>query len=167
MFNSTCSDITFTGETWDFGERKVKSLYTSSFEQPLWMLFPSQTPGYGNNQVAREVIDVNDSSIVMEAPACHHDPRTNLTLYVDWISDTAASRNADTSHFEEVINKGPKCPFWGPLRSSEGPGGPNLVPAAPWPAWVGLMVTTHHDLAGNLRRYLRTHSGQKSNKCNQ
>ena len=29
----------------------------------------------------------------------------------------------------------------------EGPGGPDLVPTAPhWPAWVGLMVTTHFDL---------------------
>ena len=32
-------------------------------------------------------------------------------------------------------------------RSLEGPGGPDLVPTAPhWPAWVGLMVTTHFDL---------------------
>jgi len=42
---------------------------------------------------------------------------------------------------------GPKCPFWGPRRSSEGPGGPDLVPTAShWPVWVGLMVTTHFDL---------------------
>ena len=42
---------------------------------------------------------------------------------------------------------GPKCPFWGPQRSSEGPEGPDLVPTAPdWPAWVGLILTTHFDL---------------------
>ena len=46
---------------------------------------------------------------------------------------------------------GPKCPFWGPRRSSEGPGGPDLVPTAPdWPAWVGHMVTTHFDLVPGL-----------------
>jgi len=46
---------------------------------------------------------------------------------------------------------GPKCPFWGPRRSSEGPGGPDLVPTAPdWPAWVGHMVTTHFDLVSGL-----------------
>ena len=43
-----------------------------------------------------------------------------------------------------------KCPFWPKmllLGASEGPGRPNLVPSAPdWPAWVGLMVTTHFDL---------------------
>ena len=42
---------------------------------------------------------------------------------------------------------GPEWPFWGPRRSSEGPGGPDLVPTAShWPVWVGLMVTTHFDL---------------------
>ena len=42
---------------------------------------------------------------------------------------------------------GPKCPFWVPRRSSEGPGRPDLVPTAPdWSAWVGLMPTTHFDL---------------------
>ena len=42
---------------------------------------------------------------------------------------------------------GPKCPFWGPQRSSEGPGGPNLILTAPdWSAWAGLMLTTHFDL---------------------
>ena len=41
----------------------------------------------------------------------------------------------------------PKCPFWGPRRSSEGPEGPSLVPTAPdWSAYVGLMLTTHFDL---------------------
>ena len=39
---------------------------------------------------------------------------------------------------------GPKCPFWRPRRSSEGPRGPDLVPtAANWSAWVRLIVTTH------------------------
>ena len=39
---------------------------------------------------------------------------------------------------------GPKCPFWWPQRSQEGPGGPNLVPTAiGCSAWVKLMVTTH------------------------
>ena len=38
-------------------------------------------------------------------------------------------------------------PFWGPRRSSEGPGCPDLVPTAShWPVWVGVMVTTHFDL---------------------
>ena len=33
------------------------------------------------------------------------------------------------------------------LGPSEGPEGPDLVPTAPdWPAWVGLMLTTHFDL---------------------
>ena len=41
----------------------------------------------------------------------------------------------------------PKWPFWGPQWSSEGPGGPDLVPTAPnWSAWAGLMLTTHFDL---------------------
>ena len=64
-----------------------------------------------------------------------------------------------TTHFDLVLGhfwapRGPKrahfcpkCPFWGPLRSSGGPEGPDLVPTAPdWPAWVGLMLTTHLDL---------------------
>ena len=35
----------------------------------------------------------------------------------------------------------------GARRSSDGPGGPDLVPTAPdWPVWAGLMVTTHFDL---------------------
>ena len=39
---------------------------------------------------------------------------------------------------------GPEWPFWGPRRSSDGPGGPDLVPTAPnWSAWAGLMLTTH------------------------
>ena len=38
---------------------------------------------------------------------------------------------------------GPKWPFWGPRRSSEGPKGPDLVPTAPgWLLWVGLIYTT-------------------------
>merc|ERR1712105_536316 len=42
---------------------------------------------------------------------------------------------------------GPEWPFWGPRRSSDGPGGPDLVPPAPnWSAWAGLMLTTHFDL---------------------
>ena len=42
---------------------------------------------------------------------------------------------------------GPEWPFWGPRRSSDGPGGPDLVPTAPnWSAWAGLMLTTHFDL---------------------
>ena len=46
---------------------------------------------------------------------------------------------------------GPKCPFWGPRRSSEGPGGPGLVPPAPdWPAWVGHTVTTNFELVSGL-----------------
>ena len=32
---------------------------------------------------------------------------------------------------------GPRCPFWGPQRDSEGPRGPDLVPtAADWSDWV-------------------------------
>ena len=42
---------------------------------------------------------------------------------------------------------GQKRSFRGLQKSSEGPGGPDLVPTARhWPAWVGLMVTTHFDL---------------------
>ena len=42
---------------------------------------------------------------------------------------------------------GPKSPFWEVRRSSEGPGGADLVPTAPtWPAGVTLMVTTHFEL---------------------
>ena len=42
---------------------------------------------------------------------------------------------------------GPEWPFWRPRRSSDGPGGPDLVPTAPnWFVWVGIMVTTHFDL---------------------
>ena len=45
------------------------------------------------------------------------------------------------AHFE------PEWPFWGPRRSSEGPGGPDLVPTAlKWSDGVKLMVTTHFDL---------------------
>ena len=49
--------------------------------------------------------------------------------------------------------KGTKRPFWGPRRSSEGPGGPDLVPTAlKWSDGVKLMVTTHFDLiSGPLR----------------
>ena len=48
---------------------------------------------------------------------------------------------------------GPKCPFWGPQRSSEGPEGPDLVPtAANWSDWVGVMVTRHFDLVLGLFR---------------
>ena len=40
--------------------------------------------------------------------------------------------------------------FWGPRRSSEGPGGPDLVPTAhDWPVWVGVMLTTHFDLVSS------------------
>ena len=46
---------------------------------------------------------------------------------------------------------GPKCPFWGSQRSSEGPWGPDLVPtAADWSDWVGSMVTTHFGLVSGL-----------------
>ena len=47
----------------------------------------------------------------------------------------------------------PESPFWGIGRSSEGPGGPDLVPTAPkWSDGVKLMVTTHFDLiSGPLR----------------
>ena len=58
-----------------------------------------------------------------------------------------------TTHFGLVLGLfcapkrarfGPKCPFWRPRRSSEGPRGPDLVPtAANWSAWVRLIVTTH------------------------
>ena len=42
---------------------------------------------------------------------------------------------------------GPRCPFWGPQRDSEGPRGPDLVPtAANWSDWAGIMVTRHFDL---------------------
>ena len=40
--------------------------------------------------------------------------------------------------------------FRGPQRSSEGPGGPDLVPMAhDWPVWVGVMLTTHFDLVSS------------------
>ena len=46
---------------------------------------------------------------------------------------------------------GPKSPFWGSWRSSEGPQGPDLVPtAANWSDWVGVMVTTHFGLVLGL-----------------
>merc|ERR1712024_314702 len=45
------------------------------------------------------------------------------------------------------VRFGPKRPLLGPRRSSEGPGEADLIPTTPdWPAWVGLMVTTHFDL---------------------
>ena len=52
-----------------------------------------------------------------------------------------------TTQFEKTIKKRQK----GPVLAIKGPfgdlGGPDLVPTAPhWPAWVGLMVTTHFDL---------------------
>ena len=41
----------------------------------------------------------------------------------------------------------PERPFWGPPRSSESPGGPDLVPTAlELSDGVKLMVTTHFDL---------------------
>ena len=46
---------------------------------------------------------------------------------------------------------GPKCPFWGSQRSSEGPRGPDLVPTATdWSDWAGTMVTTHFGLVLSL-----------------
>ena len=52
-----------------------------------------------------------------------------------------------TTQFEKTIKKRQK----GPVLAIKGPfgdlGGPDLVPTAPhWPAWVGLMGTTHFDL---------------------
>ena len=62
---------------------------------------------------------------------------------------------------------GPEWPFWGPRRSSEGPGGPDLVPTAShWPVWVGLMVTTHFDLVSAPSGPLGTLKGPVSaTKC--
>ena len=46
---------------------------------------------------------------------------------------------------------GPKTPFLGSWKSSEGPQGPDLVPtAANWSDWVGVMVTTHFGLVLGL-----------------
>ena len=46
---------------------------------------------------------------------------------------------------------GPKCPFWGSQRSSEGPRGPDLVhTAADWSDWVEIMVATHFGLVSGL-----------------
>ena len=40
--------------------------------------------------------------------------------------------------------------FRGPRRSSEGPGGPDLVPTAhDWPVWVGVMLTKNFDLVSS------------------
>ena len=51
------------------------------------------------------------------------------------------------SQLPPMVRFGPKCPFWGPRRSSEGPGRPDLVLTAPdRPAWVDHMVTIHFDL---------------------
>ena len=46
---------------------------------------------------------------------------------------------------------GPKCPFLGSQRSSEGPQGTDLVhTAADWPDWVEIMVATHFGLVSGL-----------------
>ena len=46
---------------------------------------------------------------------------------------------------------GPKCPFWGSWRSSEGPERPYLVPTPlSCCAWVELMVTTDFGLVSSL-----------------
>ena len=46
---------------------------------------------------------------------------------------------------------GPKCPFWGSWRSSEGPERPYLVPTpSSCCAWVELMVTTDFGLVSSL-----------------
>ena len=57
------------------------------------------------------------------------------------------SQNYGTPGAPKRARFGPEWPFWGPRRSSDGPGGPDLVPTAPnWSAWAGLMLTTHFDL---------------------
>ena len=46
---------------------------------------------------------------------------------------------------------GHKMPFWGPRRSSVGPGGPDVVPtSADWSAWDGLMATIRFGLVSGL-----------------
>ena len=61
---------------------------------------------------------------------------------------------------------GPKCPFWGPWRSLEGPRGPDLAPTAVnWSDWVEVMVISHFGLVSSLflsaRGPKRAHFGSK------
>ena len=64
--------------------------------------------------------------------------RIMLTITLTWYGAPSGSLGALK---ETVLARN------APFGSSEGPGGPDLVPTAPdWAAWVGIMVTTHFDL---------------------